>query len=169
MLPKGSAKKAIVFLSAGVLWALVFNCSRKNAPAGSSCRHNEDCRPGLRCSAQKKCYRPVDCRRLKTRLTACSLELLEAMVPQVRSLTPTRRRKVKERLEAASKSKVVNHCRYDSGRYFRVHRSAPPVRRSRGQDRDARAWTKCLGHDACSAFARCALRLAGLTPRPAAR
>ena len=169
MLPKGSEKKAIVILSVGVLWAFLFNWCGKNAPAGTSCRHNGDCNPGLRCSAKKKCYIPVDCRRLKTRLTACSLELLEALVPKARSFKPARRRKVKERLEAALKAKVVNHCRYDSGSYFKVHKSTPPVRRSRGEDRDARAWTKCLGHDACTAFARCALKLAGMTVRPAAR
>lgn len=130
---------------------------------GESCSRDSPCARGLRCSFQKKrCYRPVDCKRLETRLDRCLEEIVFAFAPQARKLEPARRVKVMKKISNAVAEDLVKACRYDARAFRRKHGQEPPQKRSRGEDARASEINACLEQDACPDFARCILAAARL-------
>lgn len=166
---------AALFAAASFVAALfmvsVSGCSPdKPQQLGKSCGGDYGpCAKGLRCSdKKKKCYLPVDCERLAVRIKACVPEIVELYAPSSKALPPRKRVDVMDKIRAHLTTDVVDHCRFDAAAFRKKHSTAPPQKKSYGEDPQAKELNACLGLQGCKPFARCFLGLARLVGPEAA-
>lgn len=135
-----------------------WGCEEKGTP-GSSCRRDKDCKGPLYCSSAGRCQKPVSCKKIQSRLKACTGAFLEQVVVGYGRLPLKRRKKLSSSLQRRLPKEVYLTC---LKRNTATKKKTGPHPSARAKENEK--WKSCLQKGACDAFARCALRLAKYNP-----
>jgi hypothetical protein len=136
-------------------------CATEHNAEKTACQTSAHCKNGHTCVAMR-CVRTVNCALLRKRIKGCAAQLVENLVPAVRTLPDTRRKRLAQRLSVRLLDAVKNHC------------PGPPPRPRKGEKAispgaAAKKWNHCLAQSSCRDFALCVLTRVGIRRHPNGR